>query len=79
MPTTYERANKAIEAMVQHALEKYHPELHEEGAIALLPGWENSSGVAVELSLALFLGKAILDAETFAPVAYKPSVRWERV
>ena len=48
-------------------------------AIALLPGWENSSGVAVELSLALFLGKTILDATTFEPVAYKPSVRWERV
>lgn len=31
MPTTFERAPKAIEAMVQHALEKYHPELHKEG------------------------------------------------
>lgn len=31
MGTTYERANKAIEAMVQHALEKYHHDLHKEG------------------------------------------------
>lgn len=31
MSTTYERAPKAIEAMVQHALEKYHPELHKQG------------------------------------------------
>ena len=31
MPTTYERAPKAIEALVQHALEKYHPELHKMG------------------------------------------------
>jgi len=31
MPTTYERANKAIEAMVQHALEQYHSELHKMG------------------------------------------------
>ena len=28
---TFERANKAIEAMVQHALEQYHPELHKMG------------------------------------------------
>lgn len=29
--TTYERANKAIEAMIQHALEKYQPQLLKEG------------------------------------------------
>jgi hypothetical protein len=29
--TTYEAGNKAIAALVQHALEKYHPELHKEG------------------------------------------------
>lgn len=33
-------------------------------AIALLPGWEKSTGVAVELSLAKFLGLAVYDAVT---------------
>lgn len=32
--------------------------------IALLPGWEHSSGVAVELAVAKFLHKLIYDAET---------------
>lgn len=31
MSTTYERAPKAIEAMVSAALEKYHPDLHQDG------------------------------------------------
>jgi len=33
-------------------------------AIALLPGWQGSSGTTVELSLALFLGLPVYDAET---------------
>lgn len=33
-------------------------------AIALLPGWESSAGVAVELALAKYLGLKVLDAET---------------
>lgn len=36
-------------------------------AIALLPGWEKSSGVAVELSLALYLGLGVYDAVTMQP------------
>lgn len=36
-------------------------------AIALLPGWERSSGVAVELALAKLLGLAIYDAATGKP------------
>ena len=34
-------------------------------AIALLPGWERSSGAAVELALANFLDLLVLDARTF--------------
>lgn len=34
--------------------------------IALLPGWEKSSGVAVELALARYLGFEIYDAQTGA-------------
>ncbi len=34
-------------------------------AIALLPGWQKSKGVAVEMALARFLGLEILDTETF--------------
>ena len=40
-------------------------ELSKCDAIALLPGWERSSGVAVELAVAKFLGLEILDAEMF--------------
>ena len=38
--------------------------------IALLPGWEKSSGVAVELPLARFLGLKVLDATTGLPYTY---------
>ena len=36
-------------------------------ALALLPGWERSTGTRVELALALFLGLPILDATNFQP------------
>jgi|SRR5579872_6504845 len=39
-------------------------------AIALLPGWENSSGAAVELAAAQFLGLQVLDAIDFLPLKY---------
>lgn len=34
---------------------------HEAEAVALMPGWKKSSGVAVELALAKFLGLKILE------------------
>lgn len=37
-------------------------------AIAVLPGWEASAGVKVELALAELLGLEILDAKTFEPL-----------
>lgn len=36
-------------------------------AIALLPGWENSTGARAELMLSIWLGLAVLDATTFKP------------
>jgi len=40
-------------------------ELSKCDAIALLPGWEKSTGVAVELAVARFLSLKVLDAESF--------------
>lgn len=37
-------------------------------AIALLPGWRASRGVALELTVARALGLAVLDAQTFEPI-----------
>lgn len=37
-------------------------------AIALLPGWRKSKGVAVELTVARAMKLAVLDAETFEPI-----------
>jgi hypothetical protein len=37
-------------------------------AIALLPDWEKSAGVTVELALAQFLGLKVLCADTFEPM-----------
>lgn len=37
-------------------------------AIALLPGWQRSSGTKVEFAVAKFLDLQILDAETFEPM-----------
>jgi hypothetical protein len=41
----------------------------EDGdAIAVLPGWENSTGAKAEVALALWGGVRVLDAETFYPI-----------
>lgn len=43
-------------------------ELANCDALALLPGWENSSGARVEVMFACFVGNIqLLDAETFEP------------
>ncbi len=39
--------------------------IYRADGLALLPGWEHSRGVAVELALAQFLRMQIYDAETF--------------
>lgn len=38
-------------------------------AIALLPGWERSTGARCEVALAITIGHAFYDAETMAPIA----------
>ena len=37
-------------------------------SIAMIPGWETSVGARAEYFLAVWLGKEILDAETFRPL-----------
>ncbi len=47
-------------------------ELTKCDAIALLTGWAHSSGVAVELAVAKFLGMDVLDARTFEKIEVAP-------
>lgn len=42
-----------------------------EDAIALLPGWQSSTGARAELGVALWLGLKVLDARTFLPLNAK--------
>lgn len=42
-------------------------ELTKCDAIALLPGWESSSGARAELMVAMYLKLKVLDAKTFKP------------
>lgn len=52
--------------------------IYAADAIALLPGWETSTGATVELALAQFIGLAILDAVTLKPIS-PPSKPWADV
>lgn len=54
-------------AHLRLAMEHDTKAICQADAIALLPGWERSRGVAVELSLARCLGLTILDAHTGDP------------
>lgn len=45
-------------------------------AIALIPGWEKSTGAVAEVMLARWAGKAIIDAETGGPL---PGVKWDDI
>lgn len=49
-------------------IERDIAELMDCEYIALLTGWENSTGARVEVALARFLNLPILDANTFTPM-----------
>lgn len=41
----------------------------EDGdAVAMLPGWENSTGARAEIFIAIWMGLKVLDATTFEPL-----------
>jgi hypothetical protein len=45
-------------------------------AVAVLPGWEKSRGVARELSVALLLGKRVFDAKTMDEIKLDCEIRF---
>lgn len=56
------------------------PQICDSDALVVLPGWEGSPGVGVEVALALHLGMPILHAETLEPidvVAQQPIKVWD--
>jgi hypothetical protein len=52
--------------------------LYHSDAIALLPGWERSSGATVELSLSQYLGLETFNAETMEKILV-PSRPWSAI
>jgi hypothetical protein len=57
--------------MLLHVIQVDMSCLYNCEAIALLPGWRRSAGVAVELAMAQFLGLKIFCAVTMEEVEYK--------
>ena len=49
-------------------------ELMRADTVALLPGWENSAGSGLEITIALALGMDILDAHTLEPIGLDVNV-----
>jgi hypothetical protein len=59
------------DAFLRRALSRDLVAITSCDAIALLPGWQDSEGARLELSLAKMLGLAVLDAETAEPFTDK--------
>lgn len=55
------------EGFLRDAMKRDLPAICDCDAIALLPGWEQSKGVEVELTLARFLGLRVIDARDPKP------------
>lgn len=64
---TEEQANTP--AMLEKYLRRDAHALITADAIAMLPGWENSVGAKMELAIALFLKRPVLDAYNFLPLS----------
>jgi len=59
--------NKSPET-IAHYMAINLPEVCKADAVAVLPGWENSQGCRIELTVASEIGKKILDAQTLQPM-----------
>lgn len=64
----YEHTHPLPPNFLRQAMSRDLAAICECDAIALIPGWETSEGVAVELALAKLLGLEVLDACTGEPM-----------
>ena len=60
--------NKVDRTHLLHVIQIDMACIYASDAIALLPGWEESVGVTVELAMAQFLGLLVYDAETMQQI-----------
>jgi hypothetical protein len=59
-----EKTDTPTKAFIRKAIARDLAAITECDAIAMLPGWQNSSGAKLEKQLADFLGLEVLDANT---------------
>jgi hypothetical protein len=59
---------------ISHYMERDLPEVCKADIIALIPGWEYSQGVSIELAVAKSLGKEVWCAKTMRPLIQNETI-----